>query len=428
MPGQSIDNPFRLEALADTELLDSLPDESFDRFTRLAHSILNADISLITLVDQDRQFFMSECGLGEPLCSERQNDISYSFCRFVVEGGEPFIVENASQDPRVQRNPAVTELGVMAYLGMPISTPDGYLLGSLCAVGTVPRKWSPADLKNLSDLAAAVCREVELSEQSTALQRALRLSETRHNEQDRNLHTIVHDLRTPAGAISSCMELLSMDSDGFSDETLELIEMSRESTESLLNMIQQILAKGHDDQSGRSSLEVRPVSLSLMLRRIARILRPFAQDAQVSLNFSWPEELIHIMVDERLIERVFMNLLTNAVKYSPSGGSVKIRTEFVGSSENPMCRICVIDQGPGVPDSEKDYIFEEYAVGSTQSNRGMASFGIGLSFCKTVITTHGGRIGVEDATGGGSIFYCILPLAAAGQHTDQHLLESKVPA
>ncbi|HVJ46796.1 MAG TPA: GAF domain-containing protein, partial [Luteolibacter sp.] len=163
MTGQPVDHPGRLEALADTRLLDSLPEESFDRFTRLARSLLGAEISLVTLVDQHRQYFKSESGLGEPLRSLRQNDISYSFCRFVVEGGAPFVVEDARQDPRVHENPAVTELGVVSYLGMPISTLDGYILGSLCAAGTSPRQWSEADMRNLADLAAAVTREIELA-------------------------------------------------------------------------------------------------------------------------------------------------------------------------------------------------------------------------------------------------------------------------
>jgi len=165
-----VNHPIRLEALADTRLLDSLPEESYDRFTRLACSILHAEVSLISLVDKDRQYFKSEYGLGEPLRTTRQNDISYSFCRYVVEGGEPFVVEDAVHDPRVNLNPAVKELGVAAYVGMPISTPDGCILGSLCAVQMVPRKWSISDLKNLSDLADAVCREVELTEQAIALQ------------------------------------------------------------------------------------------------------------------------------------------------------------------------------------------------------------------------------------------------------------------
>jgi len=404
-----VNHPIRLEALADTRLLDSLPEESYDRFTRLACSILDAEVSLISLVDKDRQYFKSEYGLGEPLRTTRQNDISYSFCRYVVEGGEPFVVEDAMHDPRVNLNPAVKELGVAAYVGMPISTPDGCILGSLCAVQMVPRKWSISDLKNLSDLADAVCREVELTEQAIALQHTFRLMENRRLAQERDLRDTVHDLRTPAGAISSCLELMNLSDENFTQDTRELIELSQSSVTTLLDMIQELLVRGKLKSKEDPALTTQSVSASLILRRVARIVRPFAYGAKVKLDLEWPDDLILLNVDERLIERVFLNILTNAVKFSPAESSVKIRLRNTDESDRPMCRISVIDQGPGVPDAEKGHIFGEFSTGSIPSAHGLPSFGIGLSFCKTVVESHGGKIGVEDAPGGGSEFYCLLP-------------------
>ncbi|GAA5123975.1 GAF domain-containing sensor histidine kinase [Luteolibacter yonseiensis] len=409
-----INHPLRLEALEDTQLLDSLPEESYDRFTRLACHILKAEVSLISLVAETRQFFKSQYGLGEPLRTTRQNDISYSFCRYVVEGGAPFIVEDAVSDPRVSKNPAVTELGIAAYLGIPISTPDGCILGSLCAAGTSPRSWSANDLRNLSDLAAAVCREIELSEQSLVIRNTLKNLEDRSQVLERDLRTTVHDLRTPAGAISSCLELISLNDDARSQETMELLDICQESTASLLDMLQQLLVNGHLKASQGQMLDIQSVSASQLLRRAARVTRTMANEAKVKLDLTWPDELIYLMVDERLIERVFLNLITNAIKFSPAGGSVRIRMRREGTPESPLCRISVIDHGPGVPDSEKLRIFEEFATGSNTSNHAQASFGIGLGFCKTVVDTHGGQIGVEDAPDGGSSFYCVLPALANG--------------
>lgn len=409
-----INHPLRLEALADSQLLDSLPEESYDRFTRLACCILNAEISLISLVAETRQFFKSEYGLGEPLRTTRENPISYSFCRFVVEGGEPFVVEDAVRDPRVSLHPAVTEMGIAAYLGMPIFSPDGCILGSLCAVGTSPRTWSALDLQNLSDLAAAVCREIELSEQTAAFQNTLKGLENRSQLLERDLRSTVHDLRTPVGAISSCLELISHGEDTRSQETEELLEICQESTTSLLDMLQQLLVTGQLKAAQGQMLNIGSISASLVLRRVARVTRTMANEAKVRLDLTWPDELIHLMVDERLIERVFLNLVTNAIKFSPAGGSIRIRMDREDSAGRPLCRITVIDEGPGVPHAEKQHIFEEFATGSVPGNHGPASFGIGLAFCKTVVSSHGGQIGVNDVPAGGSAFYCILP-AVAGE-------------
>jgi signal transduction histidine kinase len=410
MPGVPVYHPIRLEALKDTGLLDSLSEESYDRFTRLACAILKADLSLISLVDDERQFFKSSCGLREPHVGLRQTDLSRSFCRHVVEGGEPFVVENAYNHPMVQLNPSVTELGVVSYLGMPITTPDGYVLGSLCAIGHSPRNWTDEDLSYLSDLAAAVSREIELSQQTHALNQELYHAAEIHHKLENELRTIVHDLRTPAGAVSSCLELLSLSEDDFSDETLELLDVSRESTQQMLHMVQQILQEDHRKVSGNIAPEdVHPTSVTQLLRHITRVIQPSAMAALVKVEVSWPNEMICIRVSERLIERVFLNILNNAVKYSPPGGTVKICVQRSHTSDHPMCHIAVIDHGPGVPDTEKTEIFEEYAVGSSSCNYGVQSFGIGLAFCKNVVTAHGGQIGVEDTPGGGSTFYCMLP-------------------
>ena len=407
--GQRIDDPARLEALEESQLLDSIEEESFDRFTRLAKAILGAEASLVTLVTQSRQFFKSHCGLGEPLRTERQNDISYSFCRHVVEGGQPFVVEDAREDERVKTNPAVTEVGVVAYLGMPLATRDGHIFGSLCVVEGHPRKWSESDLSCLSDLADAVMREIEIYEQSTALKRAVEQAQIRAAEREKDLRNISHDLRTPAGAVSSCLEMLSASLENVSEEDAELLELGKESADRMLEMINEILEADQKRTRGGSNLDFKPVSASSLLRRVVNLVRPFATDAGVKLDVRPILDLIFLKADAGLVERCLLNLLTNAVKYSPAGGRITIHIAHGDKGREPVCRITITDQGPGVPDDEKERIFEQFGTGSIPARHGMPSFGIGLSFCKSVVEAHGGWIGVLDAAGGGSTFYCFLP-------------------
>ena len=146
----------RLASLRATGLLDSAPEEVFDRLTRLAARLLRVPIALFSLVDERRQFFKSAFGLGEPLASTRQTPLSHSFCKHVVAAQAPLVVDNAPSYPLVRNNLSISELGVMAYLGMPIRAPDGPVLGSLCVVDLRPHAWTPEDLAVLGDLAAAV--------------------------------------------------------------------------------------------------------------------------------------------------------------------------------------------------------------------------------------------------------------------------------
>jgi GAF domain-containing protein len=155
-------DPRRLAALRACALLDTPAEASYDRLTRLAAGFLRAPVSLVSLVDADRQWFKSAVGLPEPWATLRQTPLSHSFCRHVVGTGEALVVEDARADPRVRDNPAVPELGIQAYLGLPMTTADGYTLGSFCVIDTSPRPWEPGDIALMEDLTALVMTEIEL--------------------------------------------------------------------------------------------------------------------------------------------------------------------------------------------------------------------------------------------------------------------------
>ena len=160
--GSALRDGARLAALWRTGLLDTPPEEVFDRLTRLTRRMLNAPVALVSLVDADHQFFKSALGPPEPWATTRKTPLSHSFCQHVVATGAPLRVEDARRDPLVCDNLAVPELGVVAYLGMPLATADGQVLGSLCAIDTRPRDWTAEDAAALRDLAALAMSEVSL--------------------------------------------------------------------------------------------------------------------------------------------------------------------------------------------------------------------------------------------------------------------------
>jgi GGDEF domain-containing protein len=151
-------DPRRLAALAESGLLDAIGERGFDRFTRLAAEVLQVPVALFTLVTPDRQVFKSTVGVGEL----RETPLSHSFCRHVVDSGAPLEVVDARVHPLVHDNPAIEDFGIVAYLGVPLTTPRGERLGALCAIDHRPREWTGRDHGVLEDLAAAVMAEVEL--------------------------------------------------------------------------------------------------------------------------------------------------------------------------------------------------------------------------------------------------------------------------
>jgi DNA-binding transcriptional MerR regulator len=157
----SLSDEMRLRALAGSGLVGGEPDDAFDRLTRVTRALLDVPVSLVSVVEPERQFFVSCLGLPEPWQTERATPISHSFCQHCVVSGAPFVVDDARLHPLVRDNPAIDDLGVVAYLGVPISSSDGAVLGTLCAIDSRPRAWTPDDVELLTDLAAAAMAELE---------------------------------------------------------------------------------------------------------------------------------------------------------------------------------------------------------------------------------------------------------------------------
>jgi GAF domain-containing protein len=162
MISSTIGNPDRLAALRRLVLLDTPPSLAFDRLTQLAAQLLDAPVALISLIDADRQFFLSSSGLPEPIGSIRETPLDYSICQYAVAAGEPYVVEDARLDPLLADNAAVTGLGVVAYAGIPLLTSAGHAIGTLCVIDVVPRHWAADQLAMLAKLADIVMDEIRL--------------------------------------------------------------------------------------------------------------------------------------------------------------------------------------------------------------------------------------------------------------------------
>jgi PAS domain S-box-containing protein len=159
--------PDRLAALRHTALLDSPPEEGFDRLTRMASRLLGTPVALISLISEDRQFFKSAIGLPEPWASRRAAPLSFSFDAQVVSTGEQLVVEDARRHPLLRHSTAIRELGWVAYAGVPLVTRDGQTVGSFSVVDRMPRLWSERDIALLKDLAASAVTEIELRREMT---------------------------------------------------------------------------------------------------------------------------------------------------------------------------------------------------------------------------------------------------------------------
>lgn len=398
----TLSNPERLKALLESGLLDTPPEQIYDRFTRLASQLLGCPVSLISLVDRDRQFFKSATGLSEPLKSARQTPLSHSFCQYVVSSGLPLTIEDARLHPLVCKNPAIQDYGVIAYLGMPLTTQDGHTLGSLCVVDTKPREWPEQAVTTLHELAGMVMTEMELRATARALRQVYLDLREAEIARDELAQMLVHDLRNP---LTSMMVALEMFDPQFPELQEATLELAKQSGGKLIDMVEQILEVGKAD-SGRMSLalELYAPSTIVLAARDQVIHSAINQRVQIETRFG--QHLGMVTADADKLRRVLVNLLANAIQHSPEETKVIVAVENEPGTENLV--FTVSDSGEGIPAALQGKIFQKYSAVKSKK-AGVASCGLGLAFCQRAVAAHGGEITFTSEAGRGTTFRVTIP-------------------
>lgn len=157
----SLSDPGRAEALRELGLTQAA-DPEMERFAQRVRDQLGVPVALVSLVTVDQQVFPGMCGLPEPWAELRATPLNYSFCQHVVTSGDPLVITDAREVPLVSNSLAVSELGIVAYAGFPLTDDAEQVLGSLCAIDVVVRHWTTAELTLLEDIARDCRNELRL--------------------------------------------------------------------------------------------------------------------------------------------------------------------------------------------------------------------------------------------------------------------------
>jgi signal transduction histidine kinase len=219
---------------------------------------------------------------------------------------------------------------------------------------------------------------------------------------------VAHDLRAPLFAMQGYLRLLekSVHADAHQKGYFDAITKS---CEKLTLFIQDTLDSARIT-AGQMKLVVAPVDPLILMQRAVALFRPMAEEKTIRLELAVPED--HppsVDVDERLIERVFFNLMSNALKFTPRGGSIKVSMTQAGPND---IEFSVADTGPGVPQGLRTQIFEKFRQVDSAGSR--SGFGLGLNICAKIIKLHRGIIWVDGEPGNGSRFTLRIPIRQQG--------------
>lgn len=218
-------------------------------------------------------------------------------------------------------------------------------------------------------------------------------------------HLLVHDLRSPLVSVIGNLELVDemIETDDQQYDIHEGVKVACRSARSLLNMVNSLLDISKLE-AGKETLELLPVSLPHLAESVQIEFSPITLQAGLNLDVIAPPDLPQVLGDRAKLQRVFVNLVDNAIKFTPDGGSITIQM----AETSGKVRVSITDTGPGIPEEQHHAIFDRFAQlpGSRTRRSGT---GLGLTLCKLVVEAHGGRIWVETPPDGGSRFVLTLP-------------------
>jgi signal transduction histidine kinase len=374
-----------------------------------------ADFCLIDLISPDGHIYRPMVLHRDPAKQALIDELR----RYPPAGGQLFGVPRVIQTGVSEVVPDITEvwLRVIAhdedhFRVMQRLRPVSALIISLRARGKVigavtgvyaesERHYSTDDLRVAESLAARAALAIDNAELYRGLQHALRT-------RDEVLRIVAHDLRNPLNTISLSTDMLfeSMPPD-LARHCGPQLEIIRRATDRANRLIGDLLDVARL-QAGKLSVECHPVETVPLLEEALALQDDLAKEHGIRLIRRFHGELPPIMADHDRILQVFGNLIGNALKFTPEGGTITVAAERMGE----VIQFSVADTGPGIPEEETAYLFDAFWQARTGTGEGT---GLGLTICRGIINAHGGRIWVRSKVGAGSTFYFTLPLAGGNQ-------------
>jgi signal transduction histidine kinase len=389
----------RLAALYSLNVLDSEPEKDFDDIVALAANICDAPMSMVTLVDADRQWF--KAGVGTDLT---QTTRELSFCAHTILGTDLLMVPDARADARFAGNAAVAaEGGVRFYAGAPLITSDGFVLGTLCVFDSEPRRLEVEQLQALRALAQQVTSQLELRRYAVALAgTSARLQELERRKDD--LAALVGGpLKAPLRLMDAYLEALGR-TGGHDAEMADLVaRASSAHVRGMRDLLDHLLGLA-ETGAGADGLHMRQIDLNRLTQRAVESVRPIAATKQIWILNQAGGPSLPIIADPVRLEQVLMQLLFATVKYTPVGGRVRVGTEI---ESGPAVHVEDMDMPGGMrPD-----LFPHLYYGAIAGPADIPGPDHGLAVAKRILDAHHATVALSDRPGDGTSLHVVFPFA-----------------
>ena len=220
--------------------------------------------------------------------------------------------------------------------------------------------------------------------------------------------TASHELRSPLTSVQGFAEILMLDRDSLTPKQVDTVEIILDNCRHLVRLLNDLLDLARSD-AGRLAITPRPTELAPLIDDAVRTMRAQTDGAGQTLTQQIEPGLPLVDVEADRIRQILVNFLTNAHEYSPRGASIEVTVRVVDAD----VEVAVTDDGPGIPESQLEHIFERFTRGDAGLTQRVGGTGLGLAISKSLVELHGGTIAVDSNVGAGSTFSFRLPAAIA---------------
>jgi len=365
-------------------------------------------------LDADASFLVLFANQGEAIASwatsgwlgDSSPGIDSPLINHVATTGQPVLIADTANYPEATEPPLDSQ-GLKTLVGVPLRLGEA-TLGVLGAGRRVVRPFTLAD----ADLLTTIGQHAVLAIRNARLYQSERetVARLRQLEQLKSdfLSTVSHELKTPLTAIKTAIGLLGESGALRSPTEKRLWQNMQRNEERLSALVSDLLDMAHLE-SGQMTLSQQALDVSEVVQEAVNTLRPLAEAKQQQIMVDLPANPLLVWADRRRLEQVLANLLSNALKFAPQNGQVRVTVSTlpVGPSAPALLCISVSDNGPGIPPEEQAHIFDRFYRGSERRTGGT---GLGLSIAKSLVELHGGQLWVESEVGKGSTFHFTLPI------------------
>ena len=406
----SPDEPFRLAALWELSILDSDPEDSFDRIVRLTVGLLQVPIAMISLVDSDRQWFKSKIGLE---ASETPRDVS--FCAHAIASDSILEVPDARNDERFFDNPLVTNSPhIVHYTGRPIHAPGGEPVGTLCIIDHRTRTLSAVEISQLNDLADIVETELALRVETIRSRQASEIK-------SQFIAELSHEIRTPVSTLLGSMEILRR-ADQKATDYLNAMDIATNASEHIARLLTDLVDVSHIE-SGQIELDQSLFDVTKLVDQVTTFALNESKKKGLAFQSEIQEELPAKLIGDAVrIKQILLNLITNAVRYTEVGQiQLRVSGRFVNASESLELKVSVKDSGTGISEGEIERIFQPFYRSKRARAMVAEGSGLGLGLALRMARLMNGTITAESDGKSGSTFNFLVRLPIAKYEPDEKL-------